>query len=106
MPSAKTSTGDLVRRLGLIAPLTKQSKDWNLQPAVKKLYVEGIDTLAKRFYTLSNEDIRASRELHNAALTLLEDHAPIIWGGSVGMRNWLLTPEDERGNGLYTMHLF
>lgn len=47
-PSTKGTIGDIVRRLGLLAPLTKQAKDWSLEPAVKALYVEGIDNISKQ----------------------------------------------------------
>lgn len=104
MPPVRGGTGDIVRSLGLIAPLTKQVKDWNLQPVVKHLYVEGIDRIANQYYMLPNDDIRTSEGLQDAAATLLHNHAAVVWGS--GTRPWLMKPRDERANGHYPKHLY
>lgn len=104
MPSTGASTEDLVRSLGLIAPLTRQNKDWQLHPAVQSLYVHGLDPLIKQYHVLSNEDIKASTELRDAAVALLNSWAPVIWGP--GDRPWLMRPKDERAGGRYLAHLY
>lgn len=104
MSSFGLSSEDLLRKLGLIAPLTNQNRDWNLRESVRSLYLNGIDRVAKQYHLLSDEDIRASKDLHDEAVTLLNGWAPLIWGPDE--RSWLMKPGDRPANGHYPAHLF
>lgn len=77
MPSSKSRVTDIVCRLGLLAPYTRLATDWALQPAVRSLYVDGLNGISKQYCNSSNPDIRASHELRNEVERLLHQYGPV-----------------------------
>lgn len=97
---------ELTKELGLLAPFTKQTGDWEKLIQVKELYVTGLDRISKEFLNRPDVDIRRSVEVRARTDLLINDLGPAIWvrlSGKNDKRNWLFKP----GNGpLYPRDLF
>lgn len=105
MPSHRGSILDHVRSMGLVAPLSKTTRDDALNPAVNTLY-KSIDDISEQFLSTEYHEIRSSEQLKKAAGDLLRRYAPEIYVRE-GTRPWLLEPGDENiGHGLYTTDLY
>ena len=105
MPSFRETTLDLVRRLGLIAPLTKKKQEYNINYPVKTLQEDGIDAAIFEHCHRSNEDIRASRQLRTEADTLRDTYGRELWRPG-SRRPGLLGAGDARAHGFYPKELY